>query len=131
MLVESPVANITPGAAGTIDLVADLADGYRWLLDLKTTRSGIFREVALQLAAYRYAEWVLDPAGTVTPMPAVDRVGAVWLQADRTYELLPIQADQQALAIFRAAKLVAAFADQKDDGRIGAPLTTPNGGPDE
>ena len=59
--------------------------------------------------------------------PHVDRCGAVWLRADRTYELLPIQADPDALKVFLHAKHVAEFANNKDDDRIGAALDPPNG----
>jgi hypothetical protein len=48
--------------AGTLDAVATLADGRRYLLDYKTSRNetnrGPFPEWALQLAAYRWAPLV-------------------------------------------------------------------------
>ena len=124
ILVEAPVANITARYCGTIDAIADLADGHRWLLDLKTTRSGIFREAALQLAAYRYAEWYLDPDGTPKPMLEVDRCGAVWLKADRTYELVPVDATPATFRVFLYAKQIAEF-DARDD-LIGAALDPPD-----
>ena len=40
LLVEVPVFNRAAGYAGTLDLVADLADGARWLLDWKTGDKG-------------------------------------------------------------------------------------------
>lgn len=114
LVVEAPVANVTLGYCGTVDAIADLVDGNRWLLDLKTGRSGIFREAALQLAAYRYAEWWVGANGEVYPMVDVDRVGAVWLKADRTYELVPVDAGPETFAVFLQAKAIAEFDDRDD-----------------
>jgi hypothetical protein len=124
LFVEAPVANLSWRYSGTPDIVADLVDGSRWLLDLKTTRSGIFAEAALQLAAYRHAEWILDPAtGVVVPMPAVDRAGAVWLKADRTYELVEVDAGPETFEMFLYVLEVAGFT--KRDDVIGEPLKVP------
>ena len=38
---------------GTFDLIADFNDGLRRLVDIKTTRSGIYPETTIQVAAYR------------------------------------------------------------------------------
>jgi hypothetical protein len=125
LLVEAPVASVRFGYCGTVDVVADLADDLRWLYDVKTTRSGVFREAVLQVAAYRHADYYLDPDGEIQPMLPVDRCGVVWLRADRSYEFVPVEANEQAFAIFRAAHLIARF-EERDDF-IGAPLDPPNG----
>lgn len=124
LVVEAPVASVRAGYCGTIDMIADLVDGHRWLLDLKTTRSGIFREAALQLAAYRYADFYVDVDGTVKPMIPVERCGAVWLKADRTFELVPVEADPAAFRVFLYAKQIAEFDDRDDV--IGAALELPD-----
>ena len=54
---------------GTLDLVAKLADGQTWLLDWKTGGKGIFREAALQLCAYRNADFYVDGNGDEQPCP--------------------------------------------------------------
>lgn len=95
---------------GTFDLVADL-HGERWLLDLKTTRSGIFGETALQLAAYRHAEFYIDPDGNEQPMPEVDHVGAVWCRADG-YDLIPVEAGPDQYRMFQYAQMVARFTTE-------------------
>jgi len=95
---------------GTFDLVAVL-HGERWLLDIKTTRSGIWGETALQLAAYRNAEFYLDGDGEEQPMPEVDRVGAVWVRADG-YDLVPVEAGTDVYAMFRYAQQVARFTTE-------------------
>jgi hypothetical protein len=126
LLLETTIAHTKLGYCGTLDMVADLADGRRWLLDLKTTRSGIFRETALQLAAYRYADVYLDQAGEIQPMIPVDECAAVWLRADRSYEIRPVDATPATFQVFLYAKHIGAFADRDDV--VGSALTPPNGG---
>lgn len=126
VLVEAPLACMRWRYSGTLDLVADLADGLRWLLDIKTTRSGVFRESALQLSGYRFADWALDAAtGLVVPMPEVDRCGVVWLRGDRTYEVVPVDASEATHRVFLYVLQVAAF-DKRDD-LIGEALRPPEG----
>lgn len=108
LLVEAVVINRTHRYMGTLDLVADLADGQRWLLDIKTTRSGVYGETGLQLAAYRNAEHYLDDQGDEQPMPAVDRCGVIWVRADG-YDLIPVDTGPDIYRYFRAAQFVAHF----------------------
>jgi hypothetical protein len=108
VLVEAVVGHRAHRWMGTLDLVADLADGRRWLLDLKTTRSGIYGETALQLAAYRHAEFYLDDQNREQPMLPVDAVGAIWCRADG-YDLVPVDAGDDVYRMFRYAQQVAAF----------------------
>lgn len=81
VLIEAVIAHRHVGYCGTLDLVADLDD--RWLLDVKTTRSGIYPEHALQLCAYARAEVYADGDQEI-PMAdlGIDRVGALWVRAD-------------------------------------------------
>jgi len=124
LLVEAPVASVRWRYCGTLDLLGDLVDGTRWLLDLKTTRSGVYRESALQLSAYRNAEYYLDLAsGEVRPMIEVERCGVVWLRADRSYELVPVDASPATFRVFLAAHLIARFDEREDV--LGAPLEAP------
>jgi hypothetical protein len=53
----------------------------RGLFDIKTARSGIYAETALQLEAYRRGETVLID-GAEEPMPDVDFVAAIHVRAD-------------------------------------------------
>jgi hypothetical protein len=113
--------------AGTLDLIADLRDRRRWLLDLKTTRSGVFEENALQLAGYRFAEFYVDDVGREYPMLKVDQCGVVWLRADG-YDLYPVDAGEPEFLLFQMVARIARLADrrmrEKLGGRelIGAPL---------
>jgi hypothetical protein len=102
-----------------------------WLLDFKTSRSGVFSDMALQLAAYRYAEFYvlegeLDESGAAVehPMPPVERAGIVWLRADG-YDLYPLEAGPEAFAAFGAVQAVADFATSGKDPWVGDALRPP------
>lgn len=118
LLVEASVAKRSPRYCGTLDLVAELADGQTWLLDWKTTRSGVFAENALQLAAYRHADFYVDADFAERPMPAVDQCGVVWLRADG-YDLHPVRAGAAEFRLFQMVALVAQFADRELASRMG------------
>jgi hypothetical protein len=123
VLVEAIVVNRSHRYLGTLDLVADLNDGNRWLLDLKTTRSGVYGETALQLAAYRYAEFYLDDQGDEQPMPPVDRTGVIWVRADG-YDLVPVDTENDVYRYFRAAQFVAHFTKHVGPVVVGEALTS-------
>lgn len=87
VLVEATVGHRAVRYCGTTDLVADMRAGgavERWLLDVKTARSGIFAESALQCCAYARAEVYLEGDGTERPMAdlGIERVGAIHVRAD-------------------------------------------------
>jgi len=123
---------------GRFDLLARLQadsppdNGRLWLLDFKTSLRGVFMEAALQLAAYRYADFYVlegdvDEHGAATehPMPPVDQAGVVHLRADGSYDLVPLEADAAALEVFTAAQQVASFAGSDRDDWIGDALRPP------
>lgn len=113
---------------GTLDLIADLADPddpdarVRWLIDIKTNRSGVFGETALQLAAYRYAD-VLVIDGAELEMPEVERTGVVHVRADG-YDLVPVEAGELQHRQFLYVAQVAAFQAMSRD-LIGEPVLPP------
>lgn len=136
LLVECTVWSEQHNYCGTFDLIADLLDAddpepdpdkkrrETWLLDLKTNRSGIFGETALQLAAYRYAPvWVDEDNGTEHDMPEVDRCGAVHIRADG-YELIPVEAGPLQHRKFLYVQQVADF-DRNAKELIGEPIISP------
>lgn len=95
LLVEAPVASRRWRYAGTLDMVIELPDGRVMVADIKTTRSGIYPETALQLAAYRYAEVYLDADGNEQPMSELGIVGAlgIWVRSDG-YDVHAVMADE-------------------------------------
>lgn len=107
VLVESTVASRRWNYCGTLDVVADRPNGPRAIFDYKTSRSGIFGETALQLAAYAHAEVYLD--GT-DEKPLAD-VGieagfAVWIRADG-YDVYPVDISEQTFKTFCHVAYVA------------------------
>lgn len=138
VLVEKTVWSPTHGYCGTLDLVADLLDPddpepdpdlrarVRWLLDIKTNRSGIFGETALQLAAYRYAEHFIDDEGqdaAPAEMFEVDAVGAVHVRPDG-YSLIPLEAGPEQHRLFLYAAEIAGFTNSSRE-LVGEPIISP------
>lgn len=96
------------------------------LIDAKTTRSGIFGETALQLAGYRFAEFMqTDPRDpdTAFAMPEVTWVGAVWIRADG-YSLIPVKAEKEEHLAFRYVRKVGEF-DKTSRDLIGDAIVPP------
>lgn len=136
VLVERTLYSATHGYCGTFDLIADLLDPddpepnaelrqrVRWLLDIKTNRSGIFGETALQLAAYRYADvWIDEANDTEEPLPDVERTGAIHVRADG-YSLVPVEAGPVQFRQFLYAAQVAQFVNTSRE-LVGDPVISP------
>lgn len=123
--VEVSIASYKHGYAGTLDLIADITHmgaRRRLLMDIKTTRSGIFGEVALQLAAYRYADVLIDDTGE-HPMPEVEGCAAIHVRGDG-YDLIPVTADKAQHRTFLYAQQIQQFTAVSKD-LVGAPLRVP------
>lgn len=99
LLVERPCLSLRHRYAGTFDLIATLPTLGRCLLDIKTARSGIWPETALQLAAYRRADLYQDEAGDLQPMPTVEHTLAIWVRGDG-YDLHPVRTDDDVFRTF-------------------------------
>ena len=128
VLTESLVASTEHDYCGTLDLIADLLDPdepeqtTRWLLDIKTSRSGVFGETALQLAAYRYADFYVDGDAELE-LPEVDRTGVVHVRADG-YDLVPVEAGELQFRQFLYVRQVADFAATARE-LVGEPVSAP------
>lgn len=99
-MTEATVFNKTYRYAGTLDAVVHLSGpppGY-YILDMKSGKA-VYPEVALQLAMYRFAEFVGLPDGSEAPMPQVDGACALHL-TDHDYQLVDVLADD---AVFKTA----------------------------
>lgn len=121
--VEAPVVSYRHGYAGTLDLIADVPVYGRGLMDIKTSRSGVYGDVALQLAGYRYADTYQDNDGTEHGMPAVDFTAVVWVREDG-YDVIPVDAGPEQHRAFLYVAQVAAFAEGARD-LVGDPMTMP------
>jgi len=100
--VELVVANARPRYCGTADLVCFLM-GAVWLLELKTSRSGIFRESALQATAYSRADVYTLPgeAGVEHSLAGlgIERCGALHIRSDG-YDLRPLDTSDEVWRYF-------------------------------
>jgi hypothetical protein len=121
-LVERPCVNLTRWYAGTFDLVATLKGRGRVLLDLKTSRSGVFSETALQLAAYRNADYFETDSGALEVMPTVAETLALWVRADG-YDLYPVETGPEVFRSFLyASDLAQRFTTARREAFIGPAL---------
>lgn len=109
ILTETTVYNATHGYAGTLDMVitSDHLPGRVILADWKTSRSGIYDEAALQLAAYGNAEWY-EQDGVDKPMAELgitDHWG-VWIRGDG-YDVYELDRSPRTYETFRHIATVA------------------------
>lgn len=112
--IEITVASRRWSYCGTVDLVGDIG-GVRTIADYKTSRSGIFGETALQLAAYRHAEvWLDGEAERPVADLAIERALAVHLRADG-YDVYPLDAGDETFQLFLHAAYVARRAKAMKD----------------
>ena len=122
VLVEKMVANRKHWYAGRFDLIADIS-GTRWMLDVKTAK-GVYGDNALQVDAYRNADFWQDDAGDEQPMPdGIERLGVIHVQPSGS-QLVPLESDGSAFRDF----LHAAWTGRREKQRkayVGEPLTSP------
>jgi len=131
VLAESSVVYLKPQNeyAGTLDLVADFPalrhEGRprRLLCDVKTARSGVFPDNALQLAAYRYATSYLDGAD-LKPMPEVDGCAVIHVRADG-YSLVPVEAGPAEHRFFLYCRQLWRWQNEASKTVIGEELAPP------
>lgn len=148
LMSEAPVYNPTHGYAGTCDGVLEM-DGRRLIFDLKTTAhapdSGKsrppFPEVALQLVAYRRAEWVgllsemryasgkryylYDPDAQHEPMPETDGALCV-VVSPFDYMVVPVRTDDEVWRHFRHCMENARWQVSVSRSVFGPPITAPS-----
>jgi len=135
VLVEKTIFSAEHFYCGTFDLICDLLQSddpdnpdaesgrHRWLLDIKTNKSGIFGETGLQLAAYRYADmWIDEETDEEHPIPEVTHTGAVHVRADG-YDLVPLTAGEQQHRQFLYCQQNAEFV-RTSRYLVGEPVTS-------
>lgn len=117
-VVEGSVLNRVWRYGGTFDLLCRI-DGRQTLADLKTTRSGIYAETALQLAAYGHADIYVDADGHEQPMPKIDQYLGIWLRADG-YDCFAIDVGDAEWKQFLYTMATARWLDERADRRAPA-----------
>jgi hypothetical protein len=122
VIVESPVVNYQWKYAGTMDLGAHLAGHGFQALDIKTARSGVFPDNALQLSAYRFCDQYLDEAsGEMRDMPEFDGAAVVHVRADG-YSLVPVDAGRDVHRYFLYCKQLWQWANERSKTIVGEEL---------
>jgi len=100
---EAPVINTKRIYAGTLDAIMEIGP-YTLLIDYKTGK-GVYNETALQLCAYRNAEYILHPDQGVQPMPSVDGAAVLHL-TPHSYHLIPFDTSDRIWNTFLYAREV-------------------------
>jgi hypothetical protein len=137
--VEAVVYSETNRHVGTTDLIADVLlpdmpeydhiarndDGYsRGLFDWKTSKSGIFGDVAMQLSPYRFSEFLITADGEAVDMPSVDFCAGIHLRPDGHYTFVPLLCDEEQYRDFLYVKEVARIQAGLRD-LVGDPIVPP------
>jgi hypothetical protein len=138
--IEAVVYSETNRHVGTADLIGRVLlpdmpeydhiprddDGYSvGLFDWKTSRSGIFGDVALQLAPYRHSEFLVHPeTGEAIPMPEIGFTAGIHLRPDGTYSFVPLETDEDVYRDFLYVKEVARISAGLRD-LVGDPIVPP------
>lgn len=149
LLTEAQVYNRSQKYAGTLDsvveipygLLLELAHGNEalvpWeprddrdvvtlLLDTKTggdvaEGKGVYPEVALQIAAYRFAEFVGAVNGQELPLPVTDGAAVLHVNASG-WRLVPVRADEEVFRCFLFARELFRFQEVVSKKVLGTPL---------
>lgn len=122
IITERPCASRTNWYAGTADALVTLPTGERLLMDWKTGKN-VYGETALQLAAYRNAEFYIDTDDNEHPMPEVDGLAVVHVTPTGT-DVFRIADPDQAWKQFRHVAWVASQQQAIKD-QIGAASESP------
>lgn len=118
---EIQVFNLTEGYAGSLDLIADIY-GRRMLLDLKTgNNEDTHHEDRLQLAAYRYAEFIGEDDHRIADMPEVEACAVLWIPRDTPsfWQFLEVKAGAAEYVEFLGVKRLHQFYAKHDRKPIG------------
>ncbi|AXH47320.1 Cas4 family exonuclease [Microbacterium phage Eden] len=136
LLLEEGVYDEEHDYAGTFDAVArynnpDLVIrdsfgnerplvGVAWQ-DNKTTRSGVHPEVGLQLAAYRFAKYMIREDGTLINNKPGDFALVLHVRPEG-WELVPVEAGQEELDVFIHLRAITDYTRTHSKKIIHAPV---------
>lgn len=117
--LEDTVWSETYDYAGSFDAIARIGDEII-VLDNKTTRSGVHAEVAMQLAAYRFADYILQN-GEKVDMPAITG-GAVLHIRPEGWQLVPVRCDEEIFTHFLDLRRVFDWDNEVKRTVLGVPV---------
>lgn len=127
---EAVAWNPGDGYAGRMDLMVsaslpaatratyELPDPATLIVDVKSSRSGIYAETAMQCCAYAMSPTLLREDGTREDMPEIHGTAALWVRP-HGWALHPLRFDAE---VYRAVKALAAL--QHFDSAISAGAVT-------
>ncbi|WP_330478668.1 hypothetical protein OG301_26685 [Streptomyces platensis] len=108
---------ITPDRSGTPILV---------MVDYKTSKS-TYSDVALQLAAYRYADVIIDPEGNEEPMPEIESAAVLHITDDQ-WAFKGVRADREVFDAFLTLRKSFTWVRETSKDVIGKALAKSSGG---
>ena len=129
---EGQVFALADDYAGSFDLIANIY-GQRLLVDLKTSNSylpgakkrGIGdHKDRLQLAAYRYADFIGEDDAELGPVPVLDGAAVLAIPRDdpRSWKLIEVEAGPHEYAVFLAFAKGWRWYDANKDTSVGIGL---------
>jgi len=126
LFTETPAVSLTKWPyAGTFDLIAEFPRlGQTLLCDVKTARSGVFPDNALQLAAYRFSTHYLGGDGELHPMPEVDGCAVIHVRADG-YSLVPVTAGPEEYRFFLYCREMWRWQNEASKEIVGEEIAPP------
>lgn len=99
LFLEETVWSDNGSYAGSFDALATLTgagandlQGKTLFMDWKTTRSGVHEKVAIQLAGYRHADYILREDGSRVPIPKTDGAAVLHVRPEG-WALYPVETD--------------------------------------
>ncbi|GAA4981166.1 hypothetical protein [Actinopolymorpha pittospori] len=122
VFMEETVWSEKHSYAGSFDVLGRIG-GELVIGDWKTTRSGVHEEVALQLSAYRHADYIIRPDGSKVPMPDIEG-GFVLHVRPEGWGLFPIRCDEAVFKYFLSLREVFDWDREIKGGVIGNPINT-------
>lgn len=124
-LLDCGIADDDLQLAAVLGQLSDRGEPALAILDVKTSRSGIFGETALQLAGYRFADVYVDRDGAEQPMPEFHLALALHVRGDG-YDLYPMTAGLEQHRELLYAREVGVFVTERSRGYVGPALLNPS-----
>ncbi len=113
MLADFPEWTDAEGVRrGGRKVICECQDECLSVLDIKTSRSGVYAETGLQICAYGNASHYIDAAGKLRETPEIRHYVSLWLRSDG-WELYPFDILPTDFRTFLYCQQVARFTDWK------------------
>lgn len=120
LFIERPIFSVTHLYAGSFDAICKIKN-KNYILDFKTTRSGISSKVAMQLAAYARADVMFNDENEEIEMPHIDAGAALWLRPDK-WAFQPLRIDDDVFHTFLSLRRVFEWEQRNSKTAILAPV---------